>query len=132
MWPQGAAGGSLAGGRHRAGAGRLHHLRHRGRAATRANIRSICRQARETGAQVVLVGIPEASALAAAARALADHAMYEELAMELQLPLHAGGWAKVLSDPALRSDAIHANAQGYEMFASGLAQRLRELGLWAG
>ena len=99
---------------------------------TRSNIRGICKQARDAGAQVVLVGIPEASALAAAARSLADHAMYEELATELQLPLHAGGWAKVLSDPALRSDAIHANAQGYEVFASGLAQRLRELGLWAG
>ena len=99
---------------------------------TRANIRSICKQAREAGAQVVLVGIPEASALAAAARALGDHAMYEELAAELELPLHEGGWAKVLSDPTLRSDAIHANAQGYEAFATGLAQRLRELGLLAG
>lgn len=100
--------------------------------STRANIRSICKQARDAGAQVVLVGIPEASALAAAARSLGDHAMYEELAAELQLPLHAGGWSKVLSDPALRSDVIHANPQGYQAFASGLAQRLRELGLWAG
>ena len=64
-------------------------------------------------------------------RSLGDHAIYEELAAELQLPLHAGGWSKVLSDPALRSDAIHANAQGYEAFATGLAQRLRELGLLA-
>ncbi|MEJ5990945.1 GDSL-type esterase/lipase family protein [Ramlibacter sp. PS3R-8] len=100
--------------------------------STRANIRSICKQAREAGAQVLLVGIPEASALAAAARSLGDHAMYEELAAELKLPLHAGGWSRVLSDPALRSDAIHANAQGYEAFATGLAQRLRELGLLAG
>ena len=100
--------------------------------STRANIRSICKLARDAGAQVLLVGIPEASALAAAARSLADHAMYEELAAELKLPLHAGGWAKVLSDPALRSDAIHANAQGYEAFAAGLAQRLRELGWLAG
>jgi acyl-CoA thioesterase I len=100
--------------------------------STRANIRGICKQARDAGAQVVLVGIPEASALAAAARSLGDHAMYEELATELKLPLHAGGWSRVLSDPALRSDPIHGNAQGYEAFASGLAQRLRELGLWAG
>jgi acyl-CoA thioesterase-1 len=100
--------------------------------STRANVRSICKLARDAGAQVVLVGIPEASALAAAARSLGDHAMYGELATELKLPLHAGGWAKVLSDPALRSDPIHANAQGYATFASGLAQRLREVGLWAG
>lgn len=98
---------------------------------TRDNIRKICRQAVDSGAQVLLVGVPEASALAAVARSLGDHPMYEELAAELKLPLHEGGWAGVLSDPALRSDPIHANAQGYEAFARGLATRLRELGLAA-
>lgn len=98
-------------------------------AETRANVRSICRQAAASGAQVLLVGIPELSMLAAVARSLSDHPMYEELAAELKVPLHEGGWASVLSDPALRSDAIHANAQGYEAFARGLAARARELGL---
>jgi lysophospholipase L1-like esterase len=100
-------------------------------ADTRANIRSICEQARAAGAQVVLVAIPEASAMAAVARSLADHAMYAELSQELKLPLYAGGWASVLSDPKLRSDPIHANAQGYGQFARGLADFLRELGLVA-
>ena len=77
----------------------------------------------------MLIGIPEVSALAAATRSLGDHPLYEELADELKLPLHAGGWAKVLSDPALRSDAVHANARGYEVFARGLLERLRESGL---
>lgn len=104
-------------------------LRRLSPADTRANIRAICQQAVAAGAQVVLVGVPEASALAAAARSLSDHALYAELAGELKLPVHAGGWAKVLSDPSLRSDPIHANAQGYEAFARGLAERLRELGL---
>lgn len=99
---------------------------------TRANIRAICSQAAAGGAQVLLIAVPEASAMAAAVRSLADHPMYEELAGELKLPLHAGGWAKVLSDPALRADPIHANVKGYELFAQGLAQRLRELGLLAG
>ena len=99
-------------------------------AQTRANVRAICQQAAASGAQVLLVGIPEASALAAATRALGDHALYGEIASELKLPLYAGGWARVLSDPALRSDAIHANTAGYERFARGLADTLRELGLW--
>lgn len=98
-------------------------------AETRANIASICRQAAASGAQVLLVGVPEPSMLAAVARSLADHPMYEDLAAELKVPLHEGGWAAVLSDPALRSDPIHANAQGYEAFARGLAARARELGL---
>jgi acyl-CoA hydrolase len=101
-------------------------------AQTRQDLRGACEQARAAGAQVVLIAIPEASAIAAAVRSLGDHPLYEELADELKLPLHAGGWAQVLSDPELRSDAVHANARGYEVFARGLAQRLRELGLLAG
>ena len=101
-------------------------------AETRANIRALCQQAEAAGAQVLLIAIPEPSALAAVVRSLGDHALYAEIAGELKLPLHAGGWSTVLSDPALRSDPIHANAQGYEAFARGLAQRLRELGLLAG
>lgn len=107
-------------------------LRRLAPAQTRANIRAICEQSRAGGAQVLLVAIPEASAMAAATRSLADHPLYEEVAEALELPLHAGGWADVLSDPSLRSDPIHANAQGYAAFARGLAQRLRELGLLAG
>jgi lysophospholipase L1-like esterase len=95
----------------------------------REHVRVICRKARETGAQVVLIGIPEANAMAAAARSLADHPVYAELAQELKVPLYAGGWSRVLSDPALRSDPIHANAKGYEVFARGLWEWLRELGL---
>lgn len=98
---------------------------------TRANVRAICEQAVAAGAQVLLVAIPEASAMAVATRSLSDHPLYEEVADALKLPLHAGGWAGVLGDPSLRSDPIHANAQGYAAFARGLAQRLRELGLLA-
>lgn len=98
---------------------------------TRASIRAICAQAAASGAQVLLVGIPEVSALAAVSRSLADHAVYKELAEELKLPLHAGGWAQVLNDPALRSDPIHANAAGYEKFARGLAEAAHDAGLLA-
>lgn len=93
-------------------------------ADTRAHITEICRQAMAGGAQVLLVAIPEASAMAALARSLGDHPLYQEVASGLKIPLHASGWAKVLGDPALRSDAIHANDRGYELFARGLAERV--------
>lgn len=63
-------------------------LRRMPQADTRAGIRAICRQATASGAQVLLVGIPEVSALAAVSRSLSDHAMYQELAAELKLPLY--------------------------------------------
>lgn len=106
-------------------------LRRLPEAQTRDGIRAICRQSAASGAQVLLVGIPEPSALAAASRSLGDHALYKELAGELKLPLHAGGWSAVLNDPALRSDPIHANAAGYAAFARGLAATLHDTGLLA-
>lgn len=99
-------------------------------AQTRANIRTICQLAAAAGAQVLLVGVPEASAFAAATRSLADHPMYEELGKELKVPVHGRGWAAVLGDANLRSDPIHANARGYAQFAQGLAKTARDAGLW--
>ncbi|RYF42680.1 MAG: arylesterase [Comamonadaceae bacterium] len=103
-------------------------LRRMPETATRANIRSICQQAKAAGAQVLLVAVP-AFSLAAAIGSLSDHVLYAELAEELKLPLHAGGWSTVLADPALRSDAIHGNAQGYARFAQGLAETTRASGM---
>jgi acyl-CoA thioesterase I len=95
---------------------------------TSAAIRRSIVLAREAGAQVLLVAIPQFSAGAALGLGLSDHPMYAELANELALPLHAGGWARVLGDAALRSDAIHANAEGYRRFAEGLAETLKQAG----
>ncbi len=92
-------------------------------AETRANVRRICELSVACGAQVLLVAIPAFSAAAALTGALSDHPMYEEIAQSLKIPLHAKhekGWSAVLSDAALRSDQIHANAAGYEAFANGL------------
>ena len=96
---------------------------------TRAHVRSICEQAVAAGAQVVLIGVPQPSLAAAAVRSLSDHDLYAELARDLKLPLYAGGWGAVLGDPALRSDPIHGNAQGYAHFANGLAAALRGMGM---
>jgi acyl-CoA thioesterase-1 len=88
-------------------------LRQMSPAGARDTIREIIRTARAGGAQVLLVGVPQVSLLAAGTGRLGDHPMYAELAEELKLPLHAEGWADVLSKPELRADTVHANAQGY-------------------
>lgn len=94
---------------------------------TRAALRRIVETAR-AGAQVALLAQPEPAALAAALGALQDHPVYAEVAAEAALPLFAGGWSAVLSRAELRSDRIHANAEGYALFAERLAGWLGEAG----
>ncbi len=86
---------------------------------TRAHIHAICRQSLDAGAQVLLVALPRAT-LAAALGQLTDHRLYADIAADLKIPLQREGWAEVLADPELRTDAIHANARGYAQFARSL------------
>jgi acyl-CoA hydrolase len=106
-------------------------LRQMSAATAKDNIRAICRAATAAGAQVMLVAVPQFSLLAASTGRLTDHPLYAELAGELKLPLYEGGWTEVLGDARMRSDQVHANAQGYRQFAEGLARRLRQAGLLA-
>jgi acyl-CoA hydrolase len=66
---------------------------------------------------------------AALTGSLSDHPVYEELAAGLKLPLQRQGWSEVLADRGLRSDEIHANAEGYRRFALRVQASAREAGL---
>ncbi len=92
---------------------------------TETSLRRMAAMVRETNAQMLLVAVPQPSVSAAVGLGLSDHPVYERLAKELHLPLHAQGWSRVLGDEKLRSDPIHANAAGYRAFAEGLVQTLR-------
>ncbi|MDO4769052.1 MAG: GDSL-type esterase/lipase family protein [Brachymonas sp.] len=95
---------------------------------TRAHIKNICQHAQKSGAQVLLVAVPQPSITAALGQ-LSDHPLYADLADELKLPLQRGGWSEVLADADLRSDAVHANAQGYARFAHSLRDTAEAIGL---
>jgi acyl-CoA hydrolase len=73
--------------------------------------------------------VPRPTLAAAVGAGLSDHPLYDRVAAELALPLHAGGWAHVLGNEQLKSDRIHANAAGYRAFAEGLATSLRATAL---
>ncbi len=96
--------------------------------ATRANIGQIIRLVQGAGANVLLVAVPKPSALAVVG-ALSDHPLYAEIAKQENLPLIEGAWSEVLGKSSLRSDPIHANAQGYQVFAERMVKQLRKLGL---
>jgi lysophospholipase L1-like esterase len=97
-------------------------------AETRAQIAAMLGEIRAAGSQAVLISVPRPAVMAALLRSLDDHPLYEALAAEHGVPLFAGGWSKVLSDPTLKADQIHANAAGYERFARDLHGFLRESG----
>lgn len=104
-------------------------LRRLPEADTEVNLRRIAALARDAGAQVLLVAVPRPTLAAAVGAGLSDHPLYDKVAAELALPLHAGGWAHVLGNEQLKSDQIHANAAGYRAFAEGLSTSLRAAGL---
>ncbi len=97
-------------------------------AETEGALRTSIQLARDAGAQVLLVAVPQPSIGAALGAGLSDHPLYAKLADELKLPLHANGWATVLGNEKMRSDQIHANAAGYRAFAEGLAATLSSIG----
>lgn len=96
-------------------------------ADTRSNIRQIVQQIKAAGVPAVLVAVPYFTTGALFGR-LSEHPMYEELAAELNVPLFKGAWAEVLGDKKLKSDQIHANAQGYRVFAEKMWAFLKQQG----
>lgn len=96
--------------------------------ATRANVAEILRLALAHTQHVALIATPAPEALRAAMGSLSDAAFYAEVAEAEKALLLPEVYASVLSDAALRSDRIHANAKGYGQMAQTLADKLQAAG----
>ncbi|ADC72602.1 lipolytic protein G-D-S-L family [Thioalkalivibrio sp. K90mix] len=105
-------------------------LRQRAASAVKEDLRALIHEVREHGAQPLLLGVPSASAFAAATGRLRDDGLYGELAREEGVPLIGAVLSDVLSSRDLRADRIHPNAAGYQQMAEQIADGLEELGLW--
>jgi acyl-CoA thioesterase I len=90
-------------------------------AVTETNLREIVRKLHDARAMVILLGFKFPSLNANYEK------MYARVADEERCLLVAGVLAGILRDPALKSDAIHPNAKGYELMARRLARPLRKL-----
>lgn len=104
-------------------------LRRRSQQAVKEDIRSIIGTVRQSGAQAVLVAVPELSLFGMVAGRPGDAAIYEELAAEEGVPLVSDLFSDILGQPDLRADQIHPNAEGYRQMASGIYTALQKVGL---
>ena len=96
--------------------------------ATQDNVAAIVRKALAHTSYVALIATPAPAPLRATVGSLSDAAFYAEVAKAEKALLIADVYSTVLSDAALRSDRIHANAQGYAVVAQQLADKLKAAG----
>ena len=94
---------------------------------TRANIGKIIQTVQAANIPAVLVAIPHFTVGALFGK-LSDHPLYHEIAEQYRIPLLNGAWSEILGDKDLKSDQIHANAEGYRKFAELLKAFLEEQG----
>lgn len=97
-------------------------LRKHPEAATENNLRLLVQTIRTSGAEVMLIAVPEPKLFGGAPD------FYSRIAKEMHLPLEDDIFSDVLKDNRLKSDPIHANASGYRVVAERLAEFLREAG----
>jgi lysophospholipase L1-like esterase len=87
---------------------------------TESNLRAMVLLARARGVSVVLIGVP---------RPLGGTAeFYGRVAEEFAIPLEPSVVKEVLYERALKSDAIHPNAEGYRRIAEAIAGLLHAAG----
>lgn len=97
-------------------------LRKQPRDRTLQNLRRMIQMSREAGAQVVLLGVPGFGLL------LNTADFYLEVARSEGVPMEADVLSNVLSDNALKADAVHPNAAGYARVAHAVEALLRKRG----
>lgn len=90
-------------------------LRRLDKTALKENLRRMVLLAREAGADVVLVGVPQFGLF------LSPAPLYKELATELELPYEDKILSDILTKRSLKSDQIHPNAKGYRLMAEAIA-----------
>jgi len=97
--------------------------------AVKEDIRRMIQAVKKSGAQVVIVAVPEFSALGAVSRKPSDASIYQELGAEEKTPVVSDVFAAILGQPDLCADQVHPNAKGYVQMASGIHANLKKTGL---
>jgi lysophospholipase L1-like esterase len=92
------------------------------------NLTRMVVKSRAEGAQVVMVATPLPSITGAVLRNLSAPELYGRVAGSQQVPLIEDAIAEVLSDPLLKGDQLHPNAEGHAVLATKIFDALRDIG----
>lgn len=96
-------------------------MQRRSQAQLRANLAAMVETARERGIAVLLIAV-------SAPGPLGGTDVYAEVADSHGVPLVPDVIGEVLGDPALKSDRVHPNAEGYARIARAVRERLARAG----
>ncbi len=94
-------------------------LRKRPAQEAKQNIIKMVQLARQSGAEVVLIGVPEFSIFSVDS---VPH--YAEIAEELKLPYEGEVLPHIVTDRTLKTDHVHPNKEGYRKMAEAIHQLL--------
>ncbi len=97
-------------------------------AQTRGNLARILELVRGRNAQPVLLATPRPSVAGVVFQSLSPAPFYAEIAKARKIPLIDEAVAEALSDPDLKLDQLHPNAEGHKALAGKTFDALRKLG----
>jgi acyl-CoA thioesterase-1 len=103
-------------------------LRHLPQQATVGNLEKIIALIKVNGAKPLLLGTPQPSIAGAVFRNLSAADFYQKVADAQHVPLIKNAMADVLSDPQLKVDQLHPNAEGHTRFADKIFKELKSFG----
>lgn len=86
------------------------------------NLHNMIKQITEKGIPILLIAVPEPNIM------LTPPSLYQELAEEYKLNVDIQTMPNILSNRALKSDAIHPNAAGYRLLADAIIEKLESSG----
>ena len=95
-------------------------LRNQNRNTTKQNIDAMISIARNAGADVILIGVPSPGLF------LNVPSFYKKLAKQHDIPYDSDIIADILSNPSLKSDYVHPNAEGYYEIAKAIADLINK------
>ncbi|MDR3477443.1 MAG: arylesterase [Gammaproteobacteria bacterium] len=95
-------------------------IRKRDPASVKENLVAIIQTIKKSGAQVILVAVPDFKL------SLAVPPLYSELGTELKVPVDEHIIADLEGKNEMKSDYIHFNAEGYRLLAENIAAFLKQ------